>query len=333
MKLGGEIPETVCLVTGVAGFVGSHLAESLLDLGYKVIGVDNFFSGLPDNLAGFVTNPNFTFYEESIAKPRLLSILKNNHKELNYCFHLAAVVSVPYSLDHPEETMDINYHATVAMIREAEQLGFRAFVFAGSAAEYGHESRLPLLENYANSETRHLSPYGYSKYLASCATASIPQGTALRCFNIYGPRQEPGSPYSGVISRFVDVSLKGKALPIYGDGCQTRDFIYVSDVVEAYLHAAGLAGRKKRGQGGGIFNVGTGKGTSILELAKTTNELTCNRASFVFHPQRNGDIRLSVASIKAFHKATGWKPAVSLHEGLAKTIQWLAMKRWSQSQT
>ena len=310
-----------CLVTGVAGFVGSHLAERLLSEDFFVVGVDNFFSGHRENLASLQDHPAFVFHERSITESGLLHDLKGRYPGLEACFHLAAIVSVPYSVEHPEATMEVNYRATVHLLREAEQLGFNAFAFAGSAAEYGDDQRLPLLEAYATANTRHLSPYGRAKYLASREAAMSPCGVALRCFNIYGPRQDPGSPYSGVISRFVTMALAREPLIIFGDGRQARDFIYVSDVVEAYLRAANLC-RQGRGGEERRYNIGTGVSTSILELAETLNELVGNPKELIYCPERSGDIRFSLASVEAFRTVMRWEPRVSLREGLGHTCEW-----------
>ena len=310
-----------CLVTGVAGFVGSHLAERLLSLDFKVVGVDNYFSGNQENMLSFLDDTNFYFYETSVTEPRLLSDLKQFHPDLIYCFHLAAIVSVPYSMEHVDETMEVNYQATESLLKEATELGFNAFVFAGSAAEYGSDERLPVRERYASDQTQHLSPYGRSKYLASRCVANETIGVALRCFNIYGPRQDPTSPYSGVVSRFVDAALAGGPLTILGDGLQTRDFIYVSDVVSAYLHAAGMQGLIGSPLNG-IYNVGTGQAVSILDLAATILELTERSDSLTFAAERPGDIRHSLADVSKFKAASGWIAEIPLHLGLGHTLEW-----------
>jgi len=313
--------KTGCLVTGVAGFVGSHLAECLLSLNFKVVGIDNFFSGHRENMLSFLDNKNFYFHETSITELHLLDKLKRLHPDLSYCFHLAAIVSVPYSMDHVDETMEINYRATETLVRESTKLGFTAFVFAGSAAEYGNDQRLPLQEQYASDETKHLSPYGRSKFLASQCVAEERGGVALRCFNIYGPRQDPASPYSGVVSRFVDAALAGKSLTILGDGMQTRDFVYVSDVVAAYLHAAGLKGPISSPLNG-IYNVGTGQAVSILDLGATILSLTNTSESLAFLAERPGDIRHSLADVEYFKIASGWTPKIPLDLGLSNTLEW-----------
>lgn len=313
-----------CLITGVAGFVGSHLAEALLKHGCRVVGVDNFFSGYRENMAPFEDHPNFRFYEASVEEAGLLKRIAGEHPDLDVCFHLAAIVSVPYSVDHEEETMRVNWEATTSLLGEAEAMGWSRFVFAGSAAEYGEDDRLPLLETYVTSQTRHLSPYGTAKHLSSRRVSSSPIGVALRCFNIYGPRQDPTSPYSGVISRFIDFALARRPLTIFGDGQQTRDFIYVSDVVGAYLAAAGL-GDYQKSLPCGVYNAGTGISVSILELADTIRSLTENSQPHRFMPERAGDIRHSLASVAALRNSSPWKPRVSLRDGLRETIEHVLM--------
>jgi len=310
-----------CLVTGVAGFVGSHLVERLLSLGFEVVGVDNFFSGRWENMAAFIDHPHFHFYEYSVNRSQLLATLRRLHPTLTRCFHLAAIVSVPYSMEHPEETMEVNYRATADLAQEAAQLAFESFVFAGSAAEYGNDQRLPLAEEYASAETVHVSPYGRAKYFASQCVAEKPFGAALRFFNIYGPRQDPASSYSGVISRFIDMSLAGRPLTVFGDGLQTRDFIYVSDVVEAYLHAAGLQGTSLL-PFSGIYNIGTGTAATILDLARTILRLTGDTGSLTFMDERAGDIRHSLAAVECFKTKCRWTPRISLYEGLQSTLRW-----------
>jgi UDP-glucose 4-epimerase len=270
-------------------------------------------------MATFWNHPYFSFYERSITEAGLLNELKDRHLNLSHCFHLAAIVSVPYSVEHPEETLKVNYHATKDLLRGAEELGFTKFIFAGSAAEYGEDRRLPLLEEYATEDTNHVSPYGRAKFCASVAVASSTIGVALRFFNIYGPRQDPKSPYSGVISRFADKALAGKSLTIFGDGLQTRDFVYVSDVVEAYARAASLDGVEFHVPGG-VYNIGTGRITSVLDLAQTIKELTGNCEPLLFLEERPGDIRHSLASVDAFRSAARWSAKVSLREGLQRTL-------------
>lgn len=304
-----------CVVTGVAGFVGSHLAEALLAMGMHVVGVDNFFSGKPENMATFLSHPNFSFYELSITDPGILTKVQDGGQRLTHCFHLAAIVSVPYSLEHEDETFNINYSASMALLEEAHLLGLQRFVFAGSAAEYGAEARMPIREEYAHDGTLHLSPYGQTKYRVSRAVASSPLGVALRFFNIYGLRQDPSSPYSGVISRFVKLAKAGLPLTVHGSGSQSRDFIHISDCVSAYLAGAGLHQELKAATPG-CYNIGTGKSTTVFELARTINSLANNASDITHTPLRPGDISHSLADTGAFAAATGWHADVRIEDGL-----------------
>lgn len=308
-----------CLVTGCAGFVGSHLVEALLQRGHNVIGVDNFFSGYRHNMANFAEHPRFVFYEEDIRASQLLKRLRDDHPELSVLYHLAAIVSVPYSVEHPEETLEVNLKASRDLYEEAQALNFETFVFAGSAAEYGEAASVPIPEDAATPYVEHASPYGEAKYLISKCIEDSSFGTSLRFFNIYGPRQDPSSPYSGVISKFLDCSLAGEPMTVLGDGKQTRDFIYIEDVIRVYLAVAGL------GDGGtspvpGVFNVATGKETSIVELAETVGSLTGNTKEVFFGPPRVGDIKHSVADITQLEKAIGHFVSYSLEKGLHQTL-------------
>lgn len=309
-----------CLVTGCAGFIGSHLTDSLLELGHIVIGVDNFFSGYPHNMEKFIENPDFYFWDMSVTENGFWDSILEQFSSVDVVFHLAAIVSVPYSLDHGQSTMETNYQSSRRLIDDARSHGVSSFVFAGSAAEYGVESRLPVREEYAHEVEDHLSPYGEAKYKTSAYIEDSGYGCSLRFFNVFGPRQDPSSPYSGVISRFIDFGLEQRQMVIFGDGQQSRDFIHVQDVVEAYLIASGLD-PLGRGPLKGTFNVGTGRGISVLKLAELVARLTENDKSIVFKPERAGDIKHSVAEISKL-EAIGFKPSVSLEDGLIDTIKW-----------
>jgi UDP-glucose 4-epimerase len=327
-----------CLVTGCAGFVGSHLTQSLLDMGHRVIGVDNFFSGKPENMQAFITHERFQFYERSIAEPALFEELFTQHGPIRAVFHLAAIVSVPYSMTHADETYDINFLSTERLLAAAETHGASRMVFAGSAAEYGAEQRMPIKESYAGDDTQQLSPYGNAKFLSSRAVSSSPIGVSLRFFNIFGPRQDPSSPYSGVISKFMSQALTDKALTIFGNGEQTRDFVYVLDVVQAYLTAAGMIGERLLPTG--VYNIGTGKAVKIVALARIVLILTDKPNAIIldigpreetafkgqpvclFYPSREGDIVHSVADVAEMTTKSDWKAETVLSVGLARTIAW-----------
>jgi len=328
-----------CIVTGCAGFVGSHLTEGLLRMGYCVIGIDNFYSGKPENMSRFVNDPSFQFHNCFIEEQDRIAPLFRDAKRLHAVFHLAAVVSVPYSMTHPEETYRINHEASINLLAMAEEAKASRFVFAGSAAEYGAEDRLPVREEYANEATVQLSPYGRAKYLASTATGRSPIGVSLRFFNIFGPRQDPASPYSGVISKFMSQALEDKPLTIFGNGEQSRDFVYVQDVVRAYFAAGGVGIQKPLPAG--IYNVGTGTSVTVLSLAwlilvltgkeKTAMEfivdddVSANSNSICqFYPLRSGDITHSVADIHRLVENSGWRAEMVLSAGLARTIAWYA---------
>ncbi|MFU2207864.1 NAD-dependent epimerase/dehydratase family protein [Solidesulfovibrio sp. C21] len=320
-----EDSRIACLVTGCAGFIGSHLAERLLARGCSVIGVDNLATGHRRNMAAFAEHPDFTFFERDVCAPGLVAKARTVCPRLSHVFHLAAVVSVPYSVDHPRHTMAVNLDASVSLHEAAREAGLRAFVFAGSAAEYGETATVPIVEGAAGPDTVQQSPYGRAKFLASARIAASGFGVSLRCFNVYGPRQSASSPYSGVISLFMERGLCGRPLTIFGDGGQTRDFVAVSDVVEGYLLAAGLTGPTETPLAG-IFNVGTGHSTSILELARLVAKLTGNDREPEFLSSRQGDIRHSVADFSKF-AAAGFSPNLSLEKGLAILLDWQRLQK------
>jgi UDP-glucose 4-epimerase len=304
----------VSLVTGGAGFIGSHLVDRLLADGERVICVDDLSAGYMDNLYDAMTHPNFHFHERSVCDKDLLLELQDRYLDISTVYHLAGIVDVAYSVSHPEETMAVNFGATAALLKDAESAGCDAFIFAGSAAEYGEVYReTGLIEHDANEYTVQLSAYGQAKYRASTLVAASPIGVSLRFFNIYGPRQRFGSLYAGVIPTFIKRALNGEGITIYGDGIQTRDFLYVSDAVNAYVAAKNAKLR-------GIYNVGSGRSIRILELFYQLQCYFNSQLSMSFLPERPGDIQYSRANVSAFCNATGWKPAISLFDGLEKTI-------------
>ncbi|MFW5487783.1 MAG: NAD-dependent epimerase/dehydratase family protein [Desulfovibrio sp.] len=308
-----------CLVTGCAGFIGSHLTEYLLDNDWSVVGVDNFFSGYARNMSTFQDHPAFIFMKRDIRDANLIMEITEDIGPLTAIFHLAAVVSVPYSVEHPEETMEINYNASISLLADAFSANVETFIFAGSAAEYSDTNIIPTPEDAATDSTRHNSPYGKAKYLTSKAVEASGRGCALRFFNIYGPRQDPASPYSGVISRFIEHGLKNKPLTVFGDGGQTRDFLHVHDAVRVYACAAGMVANPPLR---GIYNVGTGLVTSILELAATLKIATNNDKEIEFLDERPGDIRHSLADISKLLRDTDFQPSLTLAQGLDDTVVW-----------
>ncbi|MDQ7834281.1 MAG: NAD-dependent epimerase/dehydratase family protein [Humidesulfovibrio sp.] len=332
----------ICVVTGNAGFVGGHLTHALLESGYGVVGIDDLSSGNVKNVHRFQGNPQFRFVHGSVLDEDLMRRVFKRVSPLQAVFHLAAIVSVPYSVSHAVETNLVNFESTCLLLDLARRSGAARFVFAGSAAEYGAELRLPIQEQYASEVTRQLSPYGQSKFRASRLVSEDPIGVALRIFNIYGPRQDPSSPYSGVISRFISQALDGEPLTIFGDGSQSRDFIFIQDVVKAYFSAAGLM--EMPALPAGIYNLGSGQSVSILDLARQVLNMVDNghdalksavcinadsgASPYVQHcPSRPGDIEHSVADIRKIIDHGCWQVETDLRTGLGRTIDWFRRSR------
>jgi len=312
-----ELPGRV-LVTGAAGNLGSRLCQTLLDTGHSIVGVDNFFSGLADNIAPFLCSDNFVFHKASITEPGLLPQLEQRHGPLAAVLHMAAIVSVPWSMEHPRLTMAVNHRATVGLHAAARNLGIPAFVFAGSAAEYGRELPGPATEDEAGDPQ---SPYGRAKYLASSHIAASGYGCSLRFFNLYGPTRALPGPYDGVVRQFMSRALAGKPLTIYGDGGQTRDFVYVDDAVRAVLLAAGLLAEARPLEG--VYNVGSGRATTVLELAELVRDVSGRHSDIRFLPERAGDLRYSLADISSLERERDFVPQIRLEDGIRCTCHWI----------
>ncbi len=266
------------VVTGGCGFIGSHLVDKLLSLGNKVFIIDNFFSGRIGNLKSHIDNfeeldknspdgkyvlsENLVLFKGDIDNEEILREIFN--EGIDFVFNLAAIVSVPYSMKHEEETMKVNYYSVKKIVDLCKEFKVKGIIQAGSSAEYGDDVELPIKEEYANDDTIHLSPYGKSKYLTTRFlldnSSDKFKTVVLRFFNVYGSRQDPSSPYSGVISKFFDLAKKREDLTIFGNGSQTRDFVHVSDVVNALVNS--IEGNS------GVFNVGNGKFITVNELAR-----------------------------------------------------------------
>jgi len=302
------------IVTGGAGFIGSHIAEELAARNHEVVVLDNLFAGKIENLAPVQGNKNVTFVNGTITD---LPLLKKIFTGADGVFHEAAIASVPYSVAHPLETHDINLSGTFNVLSAARDCGVKSLVFASSAAVYGDRPRLPKQEEMLP-ET--LSPYAVSKLAGEyyCSVFSRLYGvrcTALRYFNVFGPRQDPHSPYSGVISKFVTGTLARRPLVIFGDGAQTRDFVYVKDVVQANLLAMAS-------EGGGVYNIACGKQINLLELADTIMEISGITVPVTFAPPAAGDIKDSLADISLAQDMLGYVPAYTVRSGLERTVAW-----------
>ncbi len=302
------------LVTGGAGFIGSHLVEALLRRGDQVRVFDNFSTGRHNNLAH--VRADVEIIEGDL---RDADAVRRAVAGVEIVFHQGALASVQRSVDDPITTNAVNVTGTLHVLTAARDAGVRRVVFASSSSVYGDTPTLPKIETQA---PQPLSPYAVSKLAGEqyCMAFSVVYGLpaiALRYFNVFGPRQDPHSEYAAVIPRFIDRMVRGIPPIIYGDGLQSRDFTYIENVVDANLAAADAPADCSA-----VFNVGAGERTSLLELAAQINHLLGSNLAPDHQPPRAGDVRHSQASIEAIRKTLGYAPRVSLTEGLARTLAW-----------
>ena len=311
----------IVVVTGGAGFIGSHVVDRLLETEHRVVVLDNFSTGKRANLARWLDHPALHVVPCDVAHGIFAALepITREHGAIERVVHLAAQVSVVQSLANPLQDMAVNYGGTLHVLEYARARAVKKVVLASSAAVYGDVAALPVAED---APCRPVSPYGAHKLASEraldcyAAVHRVP-AVALRFFNVYGPRQDPSSPYSGVISIFIDRARTGRPLVIFGDGTQTRDFVYVGDVVHAI--AAALADRP----GGDRFelaNVGTGSEVSVLELARAVIELCGQRVPIELAPPRAGEISKSRARVDRLRDVFGVVARTSLHDGLRETI-------------
>ncbi len=297
------------VVTGGCGFIGSHIVEALSEAGHSVVVVDNLSSGHERNLAHI--GGEVKLVKGDVRDPALLATAMVG---ADYVFHEAALVSVFDSVERPGDNHDINITGTLNVLQAARRAGVKRVVMASSAANYGNAPELPKREDM---KPEPESPYALAKvageyYMRSFHTLYGLETVSLRYFNVYGPRQDPSSMYSGVISRFMDLVRNGKTPVIFGDGMQTRDFVFVKDVVQANL----LAMRSERVGHGEAFNVATGSQTSLLQLLDAIARLFGRDVRPEFQPARAGDIRDSFADISRARSMLGYEPLFSISEGL-----------------
>ena len=303
------------LVTGGAGFIGSHLVSTLLDQGADVCVLDNFSTGKRENLSGLAGR-----LEVLEGDVRDRPIVEKAVRDVDTIFHQAAFVSVPESMEKPQTCFDVNVAATLALFEAARSAGVRRVVFASSAAVYGESNVLPLEET---TPTQSLSPYAASKrtneiYARMYTQAFGLEVVALRYFNVYGPRQRPDSMYAAAVPIFARRLLDGKPVTIFGDGGQTRDLINIRDVVRANLIAS-----EHPNAPGQIFNVCTGQETRILDLLEEMFNLFPLVQEPVFAEPRAGDIYRSVGSAEFIAQTLGFRAEVTLEEGLKETVAWM----------
>ncbi|MDA8212103.1 MAG: SDR family oxidoreductase [Clostridia bacterium] len=307
------------LVTGGAGFIGSNLVEELLKGGHRIKVLDNFSTGKKANLQPFLAD--LELIEGDIADYRKV---KKACRGMEYVLHLAALPSVPRSVEDPALCHRSNLSGTFNVLLGAKQSGVKRLVLASSSAVYGAANDLP---NREDSAWQALSPYALSKlagelYCALYSALYRLETVCLRFFNVFGPRQDPSSPYSGVISRFIEVISRGEAPEIFGDGLQTRDFVYVDNVVLAIIRAC----ESKRCGLGECINIGTGKSTSINDLVSSLNSLLGGQLGPRYAPPRMGEIRHSLADINKAQELLGYQVIVDFQEGLARTLSSFKIK-------
>jgi len=304
------------LVTGGAGFIGSHIVDKLLTTGFEVFVIDNLCTGLLENIVTHQTRKDFHFIQGDI---RNLGLVKNTLQDVDAVIHGAALVGVTSSIENPVLTNEVNVTGTLNLLKACLDFDVKRFIYTSSAAVYGDNKTLPHSESLV---PHPISPYGVSKLAAeNYATVFYEvyglETVCLRYFNVYGPRQTYG-PYSGVITIFINHLLDNQPLIIHGDGEQTRDFVNIQDVADATM----LALRRKNAVGE-VFNIGRGIATSINQVAGMLQEITGKTKLEPTHMNpRTGDIRHSYADITKARKVLGYNPKVELKEGLTQFVKW-----------
>jgi nucleoside-diphosphate-sugar epimerase len=304
----------VYVVTGGGGFIGSHIVEELLRRGEKTKVIDNFSTGKRENVAAF--RDRAEIIEADIAEAKNLAQLL---KGADYVIHQAAIPSVPKSIIDPMKSHHANVNGTLNLLVACREAGIKRVVYASSSSLYGDSPTLPKHEGMMPNP---LSPYGAQKLFAEmyCQVFTKAYGletVSLRYFNVFGPRQDATSQYSGVLALFIPAVLQGRRPTIYGDGLQSRDFTYVQNVVEANLLACTAAG-----VGGQAFNIACGDRITVNSMLQQINEITGKDISPIYVEPRSGDIKHSQADITRAREHLGYAPKVSFSHGLGQTIEW-----------
>lgn len=302
------------LVTGGAGFIGSHIVGELVHRGQSVRIVDNFSTGKKENIAPFLEK--IELIEGDIKD---FKVCQQAAKDMDFVLHQAALTSVPRSIEDPLLTNEVNITGTLNLLLASRDAGVQRFVLASSAAVYGDNPGLPKKEDM---EGFPLSPYAASKRMGElyCQVFNRVFGlstVSLRYFNIFGPRQDPSSQYASVIPNFIGKMLKEEKPVVFGDGEQSRDFLYVSNVVEANILAS-----QAREVSGEVFNIGSEERTSVNALVVKLNEVLDKEIKPTYEEPRPGDIKHSYADISKARKMLKYEPSVSFSEGLGETVRW-----------
>ena len=309
------------LITGGAGFIGSHLVEHLVAAGDDVTVLDDLSSGRRANLAA--VRRQIRFIRGSVTD---LNTCRRAVERVDCVLHHAAVTSVQRSVDEPVVTHQVNATGTLNVLLAARDKGVRRVVYAGSTSAYGNPATLPNSEEHV---TRPLSPYAASKlagedYCVACQATYGLETVVLRYFNIFGPRQDPNSQYAAVVPRFITTALAGEPPTIFGDGKQTRDFVFIANVVHANLLAARAPAADVSGQ---VFNIGSGKGVSVNQLWEHIRRLAGVPLAPLYTQGRAGEVRDSVAELARARRLLGYAPIVDFEEGLRQTIAFYRARR------
>jgi nucleoside-diphosphate-sugar epimerase len=304
------------LITGIGGFIGSSLARELLSRGEQVRGVDNFSTGIRENLTEILGGIDFR--EADILD---LDAMHKACAGVDFVLHQAAIPSVPKSVLDPLGSNRANVDGTVNVLVAARDAKVKRVVYAASSSAYGDTPTLPKHEGM---KPDPISPYAVAKlaseqYMISFYRCYQLETVALRYFNIFGPRQDPSSPYSGVLAKFITVMLRGEQPAIYGDGEQSRDFTYIDNAVEANLLACKAPAAQAAGQ---MFNVATGRRVTLNETFKLLQGLTSYSGQPKYGPERGGDIKHSLADISKAKAELAYEPKVDFEEGLRRTVEW-----------
>jgi Nucleoside-diphosphate-sugar epimerases len=308
---------STALVTGAAGFIGSHLSEALLDHGYRVRGVDTFETGRRRNLESLTGRPEFSINKVDIRNRERMAELMDN---VEFVFHEAAVASVPQSVEAPVTATATNCTGTAVVLDAARRAAVDSVVVASSSAIYGSTEQLPKVESMP---VQPESPYALSKHYTEELAVQFSQfhqvdTVALRYFNVFGPRQDPTGDYAAVVPKFIDLMTDGERPVIYGDGEQSRDFVYIDDVVRANVLAA------ESNASGVVANIASGEQITVNELVAQLNSVLNTEIKPVYDDPRPGDVRHSVADLERARAAFGYEPEVGVRKGLEQTVDWFA---------
>jgi len=306
----------IYLITGVAGFIGSSLARAALAQGEQIRGIDNFSTGRRENIAEILGQIDFR--EAELLN---LDVLNDACQGVDYIFHEAAIPSVPKSVLDPLGSNRANVDGTVRLLVAAKDAKVKRVVYAASSSAYGDTPTLPKHEGMPPNP---ISPYAVAKlaseyYMTSFYRCYGLETVCLRYFNIFGPRQDPSSPYSGVLAKFITQMLNGEQPTIFGDGKQSRDFTYIDNAVEANLLAAKAPASQVAGL---VFNIATGERFDLNQSFQLLKNIIDYKGEVKYGPERAGDVKHSLADLSRAEKHLGYKPKVNFEEGLRRTVEW-----------